>query len=81
MARVRRRRSMSGTTSTTQQLILCSACKNPIHAHFSLAVDMDNVISVGLTGTVDAAVRITGMRVEHDCTPKVKRGLMGAGDP
>lgn len=64
---------MNGATSTTQQLLLCPACKNPIHAHFSLSVDMDDVISVGLTGSVDATVRITGMRVEHDCTRKAKR--------
>lgn len=64
---------MNGATNTTQKVLDCPACRQPIHAHFSLSVDMDDVISVGLTVTVDAAVHVTGMRVEHDCIPKVNR--------
>ncbi|KHJ74664.1 hypothetical protein QR64_00320 [Rhodococcus sp. Chr-9] len=64
---------MNGATSTTQKILDCPACKQPIHAFFSLSVRIADGLNPGSGGSVDAHVSITGMRVEHDCTPQAKR--------
>ncbi|WP_432679357.1 hypothetical protein ACRAJ3_11470 [Rhodococcus pyridinivorans] len=64
---------MNGATDTTQKILDCPACKHPVHAYFSLSVHIADGLNPGSGGSVDAHVSITGMQVEHDCTPKAKR--------
>lgn len=57
------------TTTTTRDLGPCPACDKPIVATVALAIG--DLALDGKDATV--SVKAVGLRVSHDCTPKVTR--------
>ena len=57
------------TTTTTRELGSCLACDKPIVALVSLAIG--DLALDGKDATV--SVKVVGLRVSHDCIPKVTR--------
>ncbi len=62
--------SKSTTTNTLQKVFTCPACNTivlgTIVLHFVLGEIHD--------GEASANVKVGGLRVQHDCTPKTTRG-------
>ena len=64
----------SSQSSVNQQVMNCPACHQPVYATLSTDVQMDMTLAkLSESRTVDATVKVTGMRLQHDCVPKVAR--------
>ena len=58
------------TTTTTQEIGICPACKKPFVA--TVAVEADGLSLDSEPATVNVTVK--GLRLQHDCIPKTPRG-------
>lgn len=70
---------MSARTLITQQLTACPACGVDIHAQVQVELTLGAAVMNGDNKEVPATARVTGVRVEHDCMPKVTRGGVTRG--
>lgn len=64
---------MNGRTSVTKKFTTCPACCNEITATFTLELQLGSLDDVADDSTVKLTGKIIGARIEHDCTPQVKR--------
>lgn len=60
-----------GVTTRRQRLLVCPACKADINASFEIELGELKLTGAEL-GTVD--VKLSGLRVEHDCIRPTPRG-------
>lgn len=64
---------MGKTTTSYQQPVLeCPACQQTVHATVTAELEL-KLGDVASAGQVEGSGRVTGMRLQHDCTPKVTR--------
>ena len=77
---------MTARTTNTRTLLDCPACTKPIVAEIVFDVKLNPVAQpegelLPLTqASVSATLKIAGVRVAHDCLPKVTRRSLPTGD-
>lgn len=62
-------------TTTTATLFTCPACQQNVEATFVLEFSLDPSVPVGggTIGSVAAVAETVGVKVAHDCAPRVVR--------
>jgi hypothetical protein len=58
-------------TTLSQFIFNCSACGQDVVGTLSVSLELG---TVGPEGRVDVNGKLTGLRISHDCIPKVTRG-------
>ena len=77
---------MTARTTDTRTLLDCPACTKPIVAEIVFDVKLNPVahpegeLPPLTQASVSATLKIAGVRVAHDCLPKVTRRSLPTGD-
>jgi hypothetical protein len=65
---------MASTTTSEAPLFTCPACDDKVTATFVVALSLDEAAGVNpADGTLSALATVVGVKVTHDCAPKVTR--------
>ena len=59
----------------TQAVFTCPACENEVMGRFTLEATPTGPV---IEGSVEFKVKVIGLYIKHDCTPKAKRS---SGEP
>lgn len=63
----------TGTSSSTVKLFECPACKTDVTGVVSLEFETAEDFAPDAGGKVNLTAKVCGVRVSHDCVPKVAR--------
>ncbi len=64
---------MAGASQPTGPLFTCPGCKEAVTGTVSVEFSLDPDATPSPDGTVVATAVVSGLKVLHDCVPKVKR--------
>ena len=63
----------AGTTHSTAALFTCPGCEEQVSGTVSVEFTLDPSVLPDADGQVTATAKVTGLKVAHDCVPKVTR--------